>query len=311
MTGLIIRSTGSWHVVRTDDGQVVNCKVRGTFRLHGIKSTNPVAVGDIVDIEPRGDGTALITTLHDRRNYILRRSTNLSRRCHIIAANVDLAMLLVTVAHPETSTVFVDRFLATAEAYRVPAAIVFNKTDLLNTPHERARMEELLRLYEGLGYPCYPISAISGNLPAEFMDAIEGKTTLLSGNSGVGKSTLLNLLCPTAMARTAALSQAYDLGTHTTTLASMHPLPQGGHVIDTPGLKGFGAYDMTKAELPHYFREVFRTGQACRYTDCTHTSEPGCAVLRAVQDGSIALSRYRSYLSMLAEDTSHKYRPPQ
>ncbi|MCD7720621.1 MAG: ribosome small subunit-dependent GTPase A [Prevotellaceae bacterium] len=310
MTGLVIRSTGSWYVVRTDDGQLFDCKVKGSFRLRDIKSTNPIAVGDFVDILPKPDGTALVTDIRSRRNYIIRKASNLSKQCHIIASNVDQALLVVTVAHPETSTTFVDRFLATAEAYRIPVIIVFNKTDLYSEEDTRY-MLELKKLYENLRYQCHAVSAISGVLPEALTNSLLGKTTLLSGNSGVGKSTLLNTLSPGAGARTAAISAAHDLGRHVTTLSEMYDLPFGGCLIDTPGIKGFGTFDMKKEEISHYFREIFQTSSACRFNDCTHTNEPGCAVLQAVEEGRIALCRYTSYLSMLDERSDEKYRLAQ
>lgn len=308
LNGLVIRNTGSWYIVKTDDGQLFDCKVKGSFRLKGIRSTNPVAVGDVVSITPGADGqTALIDGIEDRRNYIVRRASNLSKQSHIIAANVDLAALIVTVAHPETSTTFIDRFLASAEAYRVPVLIVFNKTDLYNEAECEA-MERLVALYERIGYRCLTCSAAKG----EGMDALRAelqhKTTLLSGNSGVGKSTLLNLLVPDASARTAEISVAHDSGMHTTTFSQMFFLPFGGALIDTPGIKGFGTFDMEREEVSHYFREIFSTSDDCRFGNCTHTHEPGCAVLEAVWNGEIAESRFNSYLSMLEDKDEDKYR---
>ncbi len=305
MLGLVVRCTGSWHVVRTDDGRLFHCKVRGSFRLRGVRSTNPVAVGDCVEFQPLPDGTALITELCDRRNYIVRRASNLSRRSHVLAANIDQVLLMATVAHPETSTTFVDRFLATAEAYRIPALIVFNKTDLYDG-EEMRRMQDLMRLYESLGYECHAISALVSPAPEALVLSLRGKTTLLSGNSGVGKSTLLNTLSPAVGARTAEISPAHDTGTHTTTLSEMFDLPSGGRIIDTPGIKGFGTYDMKPGEMPHYFRDIFAIGSGCRFHNCTHTSEPDCAVLRALADGHLALSRYNSYLSMLQGDDKYR-----
>ncbi len=305
MRGLIVRQTGSWHVVRTDDGQFFDCKVKGNFRLRSIRSTNPVAVGDFVEILPSVDGTALITEIHDRRNYIVRRASNLSKQCHIIAANVDQVLLMVTIAHPETSTTFIDRFLATAEAYSIPAVIAFNKTDLYDEAETRT-METLKALYESLHYECHAISSISAATLQPLVQSLRDKTTLLSGNSGVGKSTLLNTLSPDVHARTAEISVAHDKGMHTTTLSEMFSLPFGGQIIDTPGIKGFGTFDMKPEEISHYFREIFELGSACRYHNCTHTREPDCAVLRALQEGRLAPSRYASYLSMLQVD--EKYR---
>ena len=310
MKGLIIRTTGSWYTVKTDDGKLFDCKVKGTFRLKGIRSTNPVAVGDVVTITPGNDGqTALIDGIEDRRNYIIRRASNLSKQSHIIAANIDMAALVVTIAHPETSTTFIDRFLASAEAYRVPVLIVFNKTDLYNE-EELRQMDELVTLYRGIGYRCLACSAEKGDGLDDLRAELQGKTTLLSGNSGVGKSTLLNLLVPDADAKTAEISAAHDSGMHTTTYSQMFFMPQGGALIDTPGIKGFGTFDMEREEVSHYFREIFNTSDDCRFGNCTHTHEPGCAVLQAVAEGRIAESRFNSYLSMLGDKEEGKYRPP-
>ena len=308
MRGLIIRNTGSWYTVRTDDGGQFDCKVKGTFRLKGIRSTNPVAVGDVVTITPGADGqTALIDGIEDRRNYIIRRASNLSKQSHIIAANVDMAALIVTIAHPETSTTFIDRFLASAEAYRVPVLIVFNKTDLYDDA-ERGQMQRLVSLYQDIGYRCVTCSAETGDGIGELRAELQGRTTLLSGNSGVGKSTLLNLLVPDADAKTAEISAAHDSGMHTTPFSQMFFLPQGGALIDTPGIKGFGTFDMEREEVSHYFREIFQASAECRFSNCTHTHEPGCAVLQAVAEGSIAESRFNSYLSMLEDKDEDKYR---
>lgn len=308
MRGLIIRNTGSWYTVRTDDGGQFDCKVKGTFRLKGIRSTNPVAVGDVVTITPGADGqTALIDGIEDRHNYIIRRASNLSKQSHIIAANVDMAALIVTIAHPETSTTFIDRFLASAEAYRVPVLIVFNKTDLYDDA-ERGQMQRFVSLYQDIGYRCVTCSAETGDGIDELRAELQGRTTLLSGNSGVGKSTLLNLLVPDADAKTAEISAAHDSGMHTTTFSQMFFLPQGGALIDTPGIKGFGTFDMEREEVSHYFREIFKASAECRFGNCTHTHEPGCAVLQAVAEGSIAESRFNSYLSMLEDKDEDKYR---
>ena len=308
MRGLVIRNTGSWYTVRTDDGQLFDCKVKGTFRLKGIRSTNPVAVGDVVTIMPSPDGqTALIEDIEDRRNYIIRRASNLSKQSHIIAANVDMAALVVTIAHPETSTTFIDRFLASAEAYRVPVLLVFNKTDLYDEV-EQEQLAGLVALYRSIGYTCLTCSEEKGDGIDALRAELQGKTTLLSGNSGVGKSTLLNLFVPDADAKTAEISVAHDSGMHTTTFSQMFFLPQGGALIDTPGIKGFGTFDMEREEVSHYFREIFRTSEDCRFGNCTHTHEPGCAVLQAVAAGDIAESRFNSYLSMLEDKDEDKYR---
>ena len=302
MKGLIVRNTGSWYDVRTDDGQLFACKVKGNFRLRGIRSTNPVAVGDWVEI----DG-GFITEILDRRNYIIRRASNLSKQSHIIAANVDAACLIVTIAHPETSTTFIDRFLASAEAYRVPVYIIFNKVDLYDE-NERRYLDAVMMLYRYLDYPCFAVSAETGEGVDELAESLRDKISLFSGNSGVGKSTLLNRLVPEANAKTAVLSEAHDQGLHTTTFSEMYDLPGGGAVIDTPGIRGFGTFDFGREEVSHYFREIFSIGQDCRFGNCTHTHEPGCAVLKALDNHEIAESRYRSYLSMLEDEGEGKYR---
>ena len=307
MHGTVIKNTGFWYTVLTDDGREVDSKVKGNFRLKGIRSTNPVAVGDGVEICVNAEGQALITAIDDRRNYIVRRSTNLSKQSHIIAANVDQAFLVVTVAHPETATTFIDRFLASAEAYSVPVVLVFNKTDLLSD-EERRYQELMVRLYETVGYECRQVSAATGEGTDDLRTLLGDRVTLLSGNSGVGKSTLLNLLIPGAGARVADISDAHDTGMHTTTFSEMMPLPGGGWIIDTPGIKGFGSFDMEPEEIGSYFKEIFKFSKDCRFNNCTHTHEPGCAVRQAVEDHYIGESRYRSYLSMLQDKDENKYR---
>ena len=313
MKGVVVKNTGSWYTVRMDDGQLVDCKIKGNFRLKGIRSTNPVAVGDRVTVTTPADGEregVFITEIEDRRNYIVRRSQNLSKQSHILAANVDQALLVVTVSHPQTSTTFVDRFLASAEAYRVPVVLVFNKTDLLNAD-ELSYQQMMVNLYETVGYECRQISASRGDGVEELRPLLDGKITLLSGNSGVGKSTLINRLVPGLNLRTAEISDAHDLGMHTTTFSEMIPLttsPLTSYLIDTPGIKGFGTFDMEPEELTSYFREIFHFSKDCRFSNCTHTHEPGCAVLKALDEHYIAQSRYQSYLSMLSDKDDGKYR---
>lgn len=308
MHGLVIKNTGYWYTVKTDEGQIIDCKVKGNFRLKGIRSTNPVAVGDLVTIVPNQEGTAFITEIDDRRNYIIRRSQNLSKQSHIIAANVDQACLVVTVNYPETSLTFIDRFLASAEAYSVPVILLFNKTDLLNDD-ERHLQEMMMKLYETVGYKCLAISAAQGDGVDVLEELLDGKTTLFSGNSGVGKSTLLNRLLPDANLRTSEISDAHNTGMHTTTFSEMLPF-RNGWVIDTPGIKGFGTFDMEPEELTSYFKEIFHFSKGCRFNNCTHTHEPGCAVLEALDNHYIAASRYNSYLSMLEDKEDGKYRAP-
>ena len=401
MKGLVIKNTGSWYTVLTDDGQTVDCKIKGNFRLKGIRSTNPVAVGDRVTISPAGvqsasrvqssfstkaakpsakaasqrskvqsstdvqrvaggSEVAFITGIEDRKNYIIRKSSNLSKQSHIIAANVDQAFLIVTVNYPETSTTFIDRFLASAEAYSVPVVLVFNKLDLLNDD-DRHIQQMLITLYENIGYTCVEVSAQTGEGIDRLFELLQGKITLLSGNSGVGKSTLINRLVPGVNLRTAEISDAHKTGMHTTTFSEMIRLaPKGeevqsasrvqgsfstkaakpsansasqlskeqgpldvqasaedpqppilggnGWLIDTPGIKGFGTFDMEPEELTSYFREIFHFSKGCRFNNCTHTHEPGCAVLKALEDHYIAQSRYQSYLSMMEDKEDGKYR---
>ena len=307
MKGLVVKNTGSWYTVLTDDGQLIESKVKGNFRLKGIRSTNPVAVGDRVELVANAEGTAFITAIEDRRNYIIRRSQNLSKQSHIIAANVDQAFLVVTVDFPQTSTTFIDRFLASAEAYRVPVVLVFNKTDLLDADLLRYQ-QMMMALYENIGYHCVAISAETGVGVEALRPLLQQKITLLSGNSGVGKSTLINRLVPDANLRTAEISDAHNTGQHTTTFSEMISLPDGGWLIDTPGIKGFGTFDMEPEELTSYFPEIFRFSKDCRFSNCTHTHEPGCAVLQALEDHFIAQSRYQSYLSMMEDKDGSKYR---
>ena len=307
MKGLVIKNTGSWYTVKTDDGQLIESKIKGNFRLKGIRSTNPVAVGDHVEIITNQEGTAFISAIEDRRNYIIRKSPNLSKQSHILAANVDQALLVVTVNYPQTSTTFIDRFLASAEAYSVPVVLVFNKHDLLS--EEELHYEKMMcTLYETVGYKCVEISAETGEGVEQLFPILKDQISLLSGNSGVGKSTLINRLIPHASQRIAEISDAHNTGMHTTTFSEMIELPGGGYLIDTPGIKGFGTFDIEKEELTSYFKEIFHFSKDCRFSNCTHTHEPGCAVIKAVEDHFIAASRYQSYLSMLEDKDENKYR---
>ncbi len=359
MRGLVIKSTGSSYIVRLDDGTNVECRIKGNFRIRGIRSTNPVAVGDYVEVQrdnvpctkDKCQSTSWITDVCERRNYIIRKSTNLSKESHILAANIDQVALIVTINHPVTSTTFIDRFLATCEAYRVRAILIFNKIDLL-TDEELAQLADLRKLYESIGYETLALSALDLNSATSNSEAsnseasnaegsnseasnaegsnarsainslLAGKVTLLSGNSGVGKSTLLNALFGRELTRTGKISDAHDKGMHTTTFSEMYFLEDqsyivnrqivnsqpGGAVIDTPGIKGFGTIDFEREEVSHFFPEIFRASQECRFSNCTHTNEPGCAVQQKIITGDIAISRYESYLSILDDTTEGKYR---
>ncbi len=296
--------------VRLDDGNTVNCKMRGVLRLKGLRCTNPVAVGDRVQVEDKGGDAPVVGDIEPRRNYIIRRASNLSKEFQIIAANLDQAVLVATLTNPETSTTFIDRFLATAEAYQVPAALAFNKIDLLDTEEWRNRLEELKALYESIGYPVVTMSAATGEGADALRAQLAGKMSLLSGNSGVGKSSIINLLVPDAHVRVGDVSHTHHKGMHTTTFSELLDLPDGGAIIDTPGVKAFGTIDFERAEVAHYFPEIFKISDDCRFNNCTHTHEPGCAVLEAVEQGMIAPSRFTSYLSILDEDPNNKYRKP-
>lgn len=310
MKGLVIKNTGSWVTVRLDDGNTVNCKMRGVLRLKGLRCTNPVAVGDRVQVEDKGGDAPVVGDIEPRRNYIIRRSSNLSKEFQIIAANLDQAVLVATLTNPETSTTFIDRFLATAEAYQVPAVLAFNKIDLLDTEEWRNRLDELKTIYESIGYPVVTLSAATGEGADALRTQLAGKMSLLSGNSGVGKSSIINLLVPDAHVRVGDVSHTHHKGMHTTTFSELLDLPDGGAIIDTPGVKAFGTIDFERAEVAHYFPEIFRISDDCRFNNCTHTHEPGCAVLEAVEQGKIAPSRFTSYLSILEEDPNNKYRKP-
>lgn len=289
------------------DGSLIECRVKGNFRLKGIRSTNPVAVGDHVRYDVREDGTAYIVEILERKNYIVRKASNLSKQSHILAANLDLCFLIVTISHPATATTFIDRFLAAAEAYRVPVVLVFNKIDIYGSS-EREELEYLTALYSSIGYRCLHTSATDNVGIDALKEMMRGKVSLLAGNSGVGKSSLVNAIAPVIAARVGEISRTHDTGMHTTTYTEMFEFMPQSYIVDTPGVKGFGTYDMEVEEISHYFVEFFELSKDCRYGNCTHTHEPGCAVLKALEDGRLAPSRYQSYLSMLEDKDEGKYR---
>ena len=310
--GIVIKSTGSWYTVKTEDGELIECRIKGNFRLKGIRSTNPIAVGDQVELTVsqedsnlEGATTGLINNIIERRNYIIRKSPNLSKESHIIAANIDQAFLIVTLRHPVTSTTFIDRFLVSAEAYRIPCRIIFNKIDIY-TEEETAQMNSIIAVYEAVGYQCLKISATKEIGIEELKMMIKDKTNVFSGHSGVGKSTIINSLHPGAKLKTGIISDSHHKGKHTTTYSEMIDLDFGGFIIDTPGIKGFGLLEMAKEEIAHYFPEMFRLLDNCQYYNCTHTHEPGCAVKKAVEEGEIAESRYDTYVGLL--NNEDKYR---
>ena len=300
MQGLVVKNAGNIYTVLADDGTTMQVTVKGNFRIKGIKSTSPVVIGDQVEVV---DG--MITAVADRKNYIVRKSINLSKQSHILAANLDQCFLIVTVSHPVTSTTFIDRFLATAEAYNIPAVLVFNKTDIYDSS-DMEYLDGMVNLYETIGYKCLKVSAATGEGMDKVSDLLSGKVTLVSGHSGVGKSTFINRILPDLNLRTADISDAHDQGMHTTTFSEMYPIDAHGFIIDTPGIKGFGSFDMEKEDIGDYFREIFRYSQDCRFNNCTHTHEPGCAVLEALERHDISQSRYNSYLSMLEEDDKYR-----
>jgi ribosome biogenesis GTPase len=312
LNGLVIRNTGSWYTVYTDDAQLIDCKIKGNFRLKGIRSTNPVAIGDRVEIITNSDGTAFISNIEDRRNYIVRKASNLSKQSHILASNIDCCFLIVTVNYPETATTFIDRFLASAEAYRIPVVLVFNKIDRYDEDDLRY-LDGMINLYTSIGYECMKVSALNGDGIDELRQKLEGKITLFSGNSGVGKSTLINAILPDLNVKTGDISEYHNKGMHTTTFSEMFAISGGdyrkGALIDTPGIKGFGTFDMEKEEIGGYFKEIFAMSENCKFgCQCTHTHEPGCAVRTAVEQHLISESRYTSYLSMLDDKEEGKYR---
>ena len=298
--GCVVKNTGSEFLVRLDGGRETLCRIKGNFRIKGLRTTNPVAVGDRVTVEERPGDADYIVAIEPRRNYVIRRASNLSKESHILAANVDQALLVVTLREPEVSTTFIDRFLATCEAYSVPASIIINKSDLWDDL-DRELADALRVLYTQLGYGVEFLSVKSGEGLDRLRDLTRDKTSLLAGNSGVGKSSLINALVPGADLKTGEISDIHHTGMHTTTFSEMVSLPYGGQVIDVPGVRGFGVIDFDKYDVSHYFPEIFETGRDCRYSDCLHIGEPGCAVRPAVEEHRIAESRYASYLSILEE----------
>ena len=300
-TGLVLRATGSWYEVMSE-GERYQCRIRGKLRLKGVRSTNPVVVGDTVRCLKDESGSHVIIDIEPRRNYVIRRASNLSRESHIIAANIDQALLLVTLRQPETALEFVDRFLVTCEAYKIPVVILLAKIDL----QDEEEVAFFRSIYEPIGYRVVEVSSTTGEGVAEVHDMLVGRTTLLSGNSGVGKSTLVQQIDPTLDIRTAEISDNHQKGRHTTTFSTMYPMAEGGALIDTPGIKGFGLLDIEEEELWHYFPEMMHYGRACRFYNCTHTHEPGCAVMAALEEGEISELRYESYLKMMDDDDKYR-----
>jgi len=310
--GIVIKSTGSWYTVKTEEGNLIESRIKGNLRLKGIRSTNPIAVGDHVEIvesnEDNNIGSQVVGLIHKispRNNYIIRKSPNLSKESHIIAANIDQAFLIVTIQFPVTTTTFIDRFLVSAEAYRIPCHLIFNKIDLYNE-EQTAEMNSLIEIYEMAGYQCLKVSAKKEIGINELKQIMTNKTNVFSGHSGVGKSTIINSMLSNIVLKTGKISEAHFSGKHTTTNSEMYELDFGGYIIDTPGIKGFGVLEMEKEEISHYFPEIFRLLNECQYYNCTHTHEPHCAVKKSVEEGKIALSRYTSYLGLL--EGEEKYR---
>ena len=305
--GLVIRSTGSWYEVRLTDGTVSPCRIQGKFRIQGIKSTNPIAVGDWVDFNKEEDGTGVIRAIHDRRNYIIRKSVNLSKRSHIIASNIDQAILIITIDSPRTSTGFIDRFLVSAEAYRIPVALVFNKIDLLDVK-SKEQLVKLIKTYREVGYETYEVSALNRTGVAAIKNLMKDKVSLVSGHSGVGKSTLINAVDSNLELKTGEISEAHYKGKHTTTFAEMFELNFGGFIVDTPGIKGFGIVDIEKKELGHYFPEIRALMGDCKFNNCQHLKEPKCAVIQAVENGKLPVERYTNYLAIYEDNEEETYR---
>lgn len=307
MEGIVIKTTGQTYRVLTSEGKLADCTLKGNFRLKAISTTSPIVIGDHVVLEQNSLNKYVITFIHPRRNEVVRRSSNLSKQAHIIASNIDLAALIITVNFPPTSTVFIDRFLAAVESFKIPAALIINKMDLYNA-FEKEEVEHIKTLYESIGYPVWTISAQTNEGMETLKSQLQGKITLLSGNSGVGKSSIINGLIPNAKIKINPISTYHNRGMHTTTFSEMFELPAGGFVIDTPGIKGFGMVDMKPEEVSHYFREMFALSPHCHYSNCTHLHEPGCAVMNGLEQGIIHPSRYASYVSIFEEFEKGKYR---
>jgi ribosome biogenesis GTPase len=310
--GLVIKSTGSWYTVEAENGERFECKIKGKFRIKGIKSTNPVAVGDrvgytlqAVSADKNEQKIGLITSISERKNYIVRRSINLSKQSHIMAANIDQAVLVATLDYPVTTSTFIDRYLASAEAYRIPVLLVFNKTDRYNAK-QTAALELLKNTYQNIGYKCLTTSAKTSVGLDKLKDALKDKTNVINGHSGVGKSTLINILQPGLNLKTMEISDSHKTGKHTTTYSELFKLNFGGYIIDTPGIKAFGMLEMEPWEISHYFTEIFKISANCQYNNCSHTHEPNCAVKDAVENGQIAKSRFISYLGLLESDDKHR-----
>ena len=307
MKGIVIKSTGSWYSVRLENGEQVEARIKGKFRLLGIKTTNPIAVGDKVHLVKEEDGTAVINTIEERKNYIIRKSINLSKRAHIIAANIDQALLIVTLSQPKTYTAFIDRFLVTAEAYHIPTIIVFNKIDVYSEK-ENLELDFLIKAYTKVGYRCIKTSATENINIDEIKKIMKDKVSMVSGHSGVGKSTLLNTIEKTLTLKTSEISEMHQSGKHTTTFAEMFPLSFGGYIIDTPGIKAFGLIDFDKTELSHYFLEMRERLDNCHFNNCVHINEPKCAVKEALEQNQIEGFRYNNYVSMFTDDDDETYR---
>lgn len=307
--GKVLKSTGKWYIVEMENGSIINCRIRGKFKLDDLKTTNPVAVGDMVDVDETEDneGNRVITKIHERQNYIVRKSTNLSKQMQILAANIDRAYLLVTIHSPVTHLAFIDRFLVSAESFRIPTTILINKTDLLSE-EDNEYADALINLYESIGYPCFKISAENKQNIEFLKEEINGKQVMISGHSGVGKSTLVNAIDPDLNLKTGEISKAHAQGQHTTTFAEMHHLASGGYIIDTPGIRAFGIVDLEKEHIAHYFPEMRELLGACRFHNCKHLNEPQCVVKEAVENGSISESRYQTYLQLMEEDPNDVYR---